>query len=262
MKPYRYPRASRRLAPRSSRLSRPPTTKRTEVPPPNDDGPQMGGATIEFVTNLANESFKRQLELDESVWRSLPFFAATFAFVAAITGKAAFDAPIAAFTSFSIVANATFVLAILSLAWALRWFWPVLRPREYEIPADDARVRTFAEETTAYHRQLGLAGAELDGRVVDDLRLFMIGQYGAAARTNLGHNASRLKARSKVLLFMLAAFVLAFLCEATIFIHGELYGRSEVQRDAQFGIGEIQERAIGALPTCAKADAPTGAARH
>jgi len=245
MKPYQHPRVNRRVAIRVSGLQ---SARSGRTAPVDTDGSApMGVSTIKYVADLANDSFKRQVELDESVWRSLPFFAATFAFVAAVTGKAALDAPTFSGSAFSIIANAFFTLAIGSLAWALRWFWTVLRTREYEIPADDAAVRLYAEQMTTYHHQLGLSGTDLDDKVVEELRLFMIEQYGSAARTNFTHNTARLTARSRVLLFMLAGFVLAFLCEATIFIHRDLYGPSEVHGEANQRDGTEQGQPFGAV---------------
>lgn len=192
--------------------------------------PAVGADTLEYLADLASESFKRQVDLDESVWRSLPFIAATFAFVAAITGRAASDVPHLSWGFVPVLANFLFVAALLSLAWTLRWFWVVLRRREYEYPADDAAVRSFAEDMTVYHAALGLTGSDLDKKVLEEMRLFMVEQYGSAARTNLRLNATRLEARSKVLLFILIGFLLAFLCEATIFVQRGLSGPSEVQR--------------------------------
>lgn len=162
------------------------------------------------------------------MWRSLPFIAATFAFVAAVVGRAASDVPPLGWNSFAIAANVLLAVALFSLAWTLRWFWVVLRRREYEFPADDTSVRRYAEDMTEYHAALGLADDRLDSQVVEEMRLFMIDQYGSAARTNLRLNAVRLEARSKVLLFILIGFVLAFSCEATIFIHRDIYGPGEV----------------------------------
>jgi hypothetical protein len=212
------------------------------------DTRQMGDETVKYVAELANDSFKRQVDLDESVWRSLPFFAATFAFVATITGRATSDVPALTTTWFSFITNGLLILSIGCLGWTLRWFWVVLRRREYEYPADDSEVRQYAEDMTAYHAALGQTGLELDTKVVEEMRLFMIDQYGSAARTNLRLNATRLEARSKVLLFILIGFVLAFGCEATIFIHNAIYGVSEVNggkepgRDAERDASQQRSR--------------------
>lgn len=186
----------------------------------------LGPDTIKYLGDLAAESFKRQSELDESVWRSLPFFAAIFAFVATIVGKSAVDAP-AWNGSYYTAATITLLgVATLSMAWTLRWFWVVLRPREYEYPAPDFAIREYAEQIAEYHAGNGVPPRDLDAKVLTDIRLFMLDQYGSAAATNLTHNVAKLKARTKVLLFLLLGFVLAFACEATIFVHTHIDGAS------------------------------------
>jgi hypothetical protein len=198
----------------------------TYVPAP---AVELGSETIKYLGDLASESYKRQAELDESVWRSLPFFAATFAFVATIIGRSASDLPPLEWEWYPAAPTVLLVLSVASLAWSLRWFWVVLKPREYEYPAPDDEVRQFAQLTAEFHVASGVSASDLDVRTLRDMRLLMIDQYGSAAATNLRHNAVKLKARPKVLLFMLLGFVLAFACEATIFVHTHTVGETAAQ---------------------------------
>ncbi|WP_157013731.1 hypothetical protein [Sphingomonas parapaucimobilis] len=185
----------------------------------DDSSTNIGSNSVKFLVDLASESFKRQLELDESVWRSLPFFAATFAFVATIIGKSSEDVPRWGESLSGNVAFIMLMFSVSSLAWALRWFWVVIRPREYEYPAPDSKVMEYAVGIRQFYADSGVSDPErLDEKTLGELRLFMIDQYGSASTTNLRHNAVKLKARPKVLLFMLLGFALAFVCEAIIFI--------------------------------------------
>ncbi|KQM41225.1 hypothetical protein ASE59_02790 [Sphingomonas sp. Leaf10] len=120
-------------------------------------------------------------------------------------------------------------LSVAGLAWSLRWFWIVLKPREYEYPSSDAQVQQYGRDMLSYHAASGVTESDLDARTVRELRLFMMEQYGNAAAANLVHNATKLKARSKTLFFMLTAFVLAFACEATIFLHRQFGETSAVE---------------------------------
>lgn len=209
---------------------------------------ELGDDTIKYLGDLASESYKRQAELDESVWRSLPFFAATFAFVATIIGRSASDVPAFAWAWYPAVPTALLALSVGSLAWALRWFWVVLKPREYEYPAPDADIRQYAQGTAEFHAASGLSIARSDAATLRDMRLFMIDQYGAAAATNLSHNAVKLKARPKVLLFMLLGFVLAFACEATIFVHTHLAAAKLAQGNKPDDTSSTPDRANTAAP--------------
>lgn len=209
--------------------NRPIADRAPDVPSAIGAVPELEIGTIKYLGDLASESFKRQMELDESVWRSLPFFAAIFAFVATVIGRSAIDAPKWELAFYPISTAVLLLFAVLSLGWSLRWFWIVLMPREYEYPSPDALVQQYARDTLAFHAASGVDAADLDARTERDLRLFMMEQYGNAAAANLTHNATKLKARPKVLLFLLVSFVLAFACEATIFFN------------RQFGVTPIAE---------------------
>ena len=181
---------------------------------------EVANETIDYIADIANESFKRQLELDESVWRSLPFFSAVFAFVAAVVGKSAVDLPPWGESHSGKAAFLMLVFAVGSLAWSLRWFWVVLRPREYEYPSPDREILEYAKGIWQFHLGSGVSDtSKLDEKTLAEVRLLMIDQYGSAAATNREHNAVKLKARLQVLLFIMLAFALAFACQATMFIN-------------------------------------------
>lgn len=191
---------------------------------------EIGPDTAAYLVELAEASYKRQADLDESIWRSLPFFAATFAFIATIIGQSSSKVPEWGSSVYSYASGALFLSAVLCLAWSLRWFWAMLSPRAYEFPAPDAAVHDYALALRLFYSDekrsdAGSAPTDPDKRVVHDLRLLMAQQYGAGAATNLTHNAVRLEARSKVLLFMLLSFALAFACQAIIFV-GERIGNA------------------------------------
>ncbi|MCW4460596.1 hypothetical protein OK349_02675 [Sphingomonas sp. BT-65] len=183
----------------------------------------------EFLEATAKDFYKSQTDLDESIWRSLPFFAAAFIFVATVIGQSATRLPKLATNFFEIVTHLLFLVSCLLCAWVLRWFYTLLKPREYEFPASFESLKSYATELENYHSSNGLSDESRDAAVTNDLREFLAEQYGTGASANLRHNAERLKARSKVLLFMLLAFLLAFLCHATIFIV-ERYRTASLER--------------------------------
>lgn len=157
-----------------------------------EDNGALKPATITRLSDLAGESFKRQSELDGSAWRSLPFFAVTRGLAATILGAVAQSVPRFGSSVLAMVLNGLLVLATISFGWAVRWFCTVVRPRDHEYPSPDADERAYAEAMTQYHAASGLAGDQLDQRVVTELQPFLTEQYGTAARTNFAHNAARM----------------------------------------------------------------------
>lgn len=126
-----------------------------------------------------------------------------------------------------------FWLSLVSFGWTLRWFWDLLKPRQYEYPADDAEVWKYAEEITHYHSSLGLKGIKLEQEAVLELKTLVAKQFGDAARTNLTNNAAKLKARSQLLLFILIGFVLVIAAEGITYV-------SELTTDQRGSIANVE----------------------
>jgi hypothetical protein len=176
--------------------------------------------TIKYLSELAQASYDRQADLDESVWRSLPFFTAALALAVTLLNGLAARLPAWAIDPWAIASNLLFWLSVLAFIWTLRWFWEIISPRTYVYPAEDSEVWEYAKANTAYHAALGLNGDDLDQQVLDDLRAFMARQLAYATQRNFTNNARRLKARSQLLLFVMVGFILV------IFAQGITYGGS------------------------------------
>ncbi len=207
----------------------------------------MKSKTAAYMEKLAESSFDRQADLDESIWRSLPFFGVSLGLAATMIGTAASDTPAIGRSFYAIATNLLLLASTGCFGWALWWFWQVVRGREYEIPASDALVRQYAEEMTTFYEAGDLVGDDLDDKVVEELRLFMIEQYSAAAAANFRENARKTSARSQVLLFMLAGFVLAFACEAVIFVRNAV--ATEVSAQGASAVSAPSKSNPSASPT-------------
>ncbi len=168
----------------------------------------LGPLSLKYLEALSADSFKRQADQDESIWRSMPFFIAAAGVAVAIIGNVAGALPAPSWEVLSIVAYGAFTLSMLCFAWALWWLCVVLRPRDYEFPAKEKQVKTYARGLQTYYVEIGTSEGTTDSSVEAELREFMFEQYASAAETNLQHNAERFTARGQVLFFMLAGFVL------------------------------------------------------
>lgn len=194
------------------------------------DASPLASGTIKYLSDLAEGSYKRQAELDESIWRSLPFLTTTFAVITALIGRAGTDLPLWTRSVYAITVHFLLTAAVASMGYALSWIVRMLLPREYEFPASDEAVLQYAEQMTVFYAAEGLKSEELDEKVEDELRLFMIDQYGKGASSNLRQNVGKLNERGQALQFMLLGFLLAFACEATIFVHDRAFGSSKVEQ--------------------------------
>jgi hypothetical protein len=227
---------------------------------------EFGEKTAVSLRDSASKSFDRFNELDESVWRSLPFFAAVFGFAATLIGTAIPDLPRFDTPVFAAFTHALLMLSTFSFAWAFRWFVAIIKRRSYEYPAEDSDVRSFAESLTAYHAQQGVDVADLDAKVVHELIVIEGAQLADAARLNGLNARERLNARSLTLQFLMVGFGLALANSITIFVHSRIYdtvpqiekGASNDAQNQPVGTAEPVDSSTGARAS----DATTGQRRN
>lgn len=188
----------------------------------------MTPKTWAYLSDVIGDSFKREVDLEESVWRTLPFFVAAFAL--AITLMSYISDATRQLSSMwaSILAYLLFAASVAAFAWAFRWFWSVVRPLEYQYPPSDEDLLTYSDGLADYHRQMGLAGDALDEALATDMKVFVTSQLAAASGKNRTNNAIRVLARSQAILFLLIAFGLAILSEAIIFVDSRIYADEEM----------------------------------
>lgn len=191
-----------------------------EPPPPAAAAPAaFGSTTAKYLDDRAAESFKRQTELEESVWRSLPLFTGGLLAAGAIVTSTARALPPFKGSFYQWVAYSLLALALVAFSIAFWWLWQVVKPRDFDYPPLDEEVSSYAAAVVAYHEGQGLAGEPLDEEVTRELRIYMADAFASAAKSTFRNNQSRLSARSQVLIFLLSGFLLAFVCDATIFGH-------------------------------------------
>lgn len=187
----------------------------------------MTPKTWDYLSSVVSDSFKREVDLDESVWRTLPFFVAAFGLAITLLSyiAAAFDRLHAGW-----VVALTYLLFGVSLgafAWAFRWFWSVVSARTYQYPPSDLDLLAYAAGLTKYHKETGLQGNALDGAVAEEMKVFVSGQLAAASGLNRVNNAIKVLARSQAILFLMIGFALAIATEAVIFVDSRAYGTEE-----------------------------------
>lgn len=177
----------------------------------------LGPETVKWLYDLANANFKAQSDLDESVWRSMSFVAALFALSVAVFRGV--QPHLNLVGSWQEWLAATFYLSGISCFCAsliiLTW---IVWGREFLHPARDGDVRRYAAELTHWHRSQKAKPDAVDGKVVEDLQLFMVDLLVKANDRNLRLISRRLAGRSRSIIGMLAGFALLCASEATIFM--------------------------------------------
>lgn len=188
----------------------------------------MTPKTWAYLSGVIGESFKREVDLDESVWRTLPFFVAAFGLAITLLSYISDSTQRLHGLWASTLTYLLFAASVASFAWAFRWFWSVVRPLEYQYPPSDDDLLAYSEGLTTYHEQLGRKGDALDKAVVEEMQVFITRQLAAASGRNRMNNAVRVLARSQAILFLMVAFGLAIFSEAIIFVDSRTYENREM----------------------------------
>lgn len=220
----------------------------------------MGSRTDEYLASLLNDSYKREVDSDEAVWRSLPFFGAMLGLTIALLPQIYRSAAGTAGLWWQIPIYTLLAVSVILFAIAAGWFWAVIRPREYRYPPPDVAILEYAEALRAFHQAEGSEEAEQDERVRDELRAFILDEFARTTTNNRRNNNAKLRARSQVLLFAMAGFLVAFVCEATI-LASQAFSPAGGQNDGGWnGRKQSDGASAGEKGPGAEAGRPSGAA--
>jgi hypothetical protein len=175
----------------------------------------MGSKTDEYLAALLSDSFKREVDSDEAVWRSLPFFGAMLGLAIALLPAIYRSAGAVSMLAWRIPIYLLLAASMLCFATAAGWFWAVIRTRWYRYLPTDREIVDYADALRAFHGTETPQAAQ-DEAVRDELRTFVLDELATTTTHNRRNNTAKLRARSQVLLYAMAGFLIAFLCEATI----------------------------------------------
>ncbi|NUB11282.1 hypothetical protein GAY28_00355 [Azospirillum brasilense] len=176
-------------------------------------GPAPAGATgkaAEYLDKLVTESFKRELDQEENVVRSLPFFATSIGALLAFVGFARGTLPAFSVAAWPLLVYGLLACLLVSLVALIFFLYQSVRQRTFTYPMQERELIDYATGLITYYRQVAEAapekaepGAEaeddtdpvevIERAIVDDLRKAMLDQIAAAARASRANNASRLK---------------------------------------------------------------------
>jgi hypothetical protein len=224
----------------------------------------MGVETAKYLEVRANESFKREMAVEEGIWRSLPLFIALILAGAGLLGQAIDRLPPLRGGFYSIGTHALLGCSSLLFGISSWWLWQIVRPREFEYPPNDVEVAKYADRLAQFHASSAGKGADFDAAVAHDLRVYNALQAGEVAASHFHNNQARLSARGQVLVFLLAGFVLAILCDGIILGSRMIYGTMPTGAAESEQSERATDKSRGTPPTAADrpADSPASADRQ
>ncbi len=164
----------------------------------------------EDLEKLVTTLYLKEIDQEENVWRSLPFFSATLALEVLVLNQAL---PAAAATHgmlwwILVGAGATLSVTILSV---LIFLYRSIRRRSFSYVASGRDLVGYVRQLEAAEQlaETGLPGTEADPQpsIREQLRETLIGQLAAAADANRFINQSRAAERTRAGILLLASIV-------------------------------------------------------
>lgn len=214
----------------------------------------------EYLESVFKDAFKRELEVDENVTRTLPFFAATLALVVTLYGYASTKLPPLESRPLSLLLHLFLIVGAGGLAGVVFSLFQAVRAREYRIPPKETELIAWAEGLKTFYGEQGMNPATADEKVAADLRARMIMEFAEGVEHNRAANAPKLKARAQGFTLLIAALGIAFLMIAIIFTTDRLapagHAREPHEQPPRQKHDAPAPAAVSATPTTPAAAAP------
>ena len=169
----------------------------------------------EYAEKIAGDGFKRQLDQEENVVRSLPFVVAGVGLIGTLVNT--FHPALCKFDPYSFLSwlmyGASWGMGLAAfgilygLAVAVRW-------RDFEYPMDELEFLRFVKDTTAYYAAEGAPADQAEAAALRDARAAITRQLAECAHANRPNNRARDHGRAIALngLVTLMALGAAIIC--------------------------------------------------
>jgi hypothetical protein len=219
----------------------------------------MPTKTDEYLEAVVKAAFARELDVDENIARTLPFFAASLALAATLYSFILARMVPFAWTPLSLGFHALLAIGGGLLLWILWQLFQTVRRREYRIPPKETEIIAWADDSIAFHTARGLKPATVDARVAEDLRRWLIDEFAEAAEHNRAANRPKLAARANGFTALVALLVIAFFMIGIIFIEQRVSpdpkDQDHVADRTPVAEGSLDPAAHPARPAAAEAEA-------
>lgn len=177
---------------------------------------------LEYLEKLVGDAYRKEVEQEENVWRSLPFFAATLALqVAAITQIRQWINGTDGWVL--VVSNALLAAAAVATFAALIFLAESIWPARFRYVTRELDLLEYAKNVRAAAIEDGHDAEEAKAAAVTAAKTVMIQQYAVAADGNRMINQRRANRRTRAGLATLVAIlaVLVLMAFTVVFnLHG------------------------------------------
>jgi hypothetical protein len=176
----------------------------------------------EYLENLLAESYKRELDQEENVIRSLPFAAAALAVISTIMVVVRSYVPADAIGLYPMVVWALLIAFGISVGLALCFLFLAVAPTRLQYLSPSNELYSYVNDLRDYYTSLGTPLGKIEQQVIEDTRTFMIEQYTIGATHNQRVNVERSRVRTRAFATLIIALALAFATVVIILAHGAI----------------------------------------
>lgn len=213
----------------------------------------------EYLEKLLADSYKKENDGEENVARSLPFFAASLALLAATLGAIRTEAPPLDITRESLVFWILIALIFVAIGFVLFHLYQAVRPRSFKYLSKESELVEYSIRLEEYYTNCPPSGQTIDDAVIGDLRENLIKQYATSTENNRIINSERSLARGRAASALIVGIALAFILIGAILINKTgIFEHSPLGEGAEVPI-DPPEAPNATIP---KADAAGNAARR
>jgi len=219
----------------------------------------------DYMEGVFKDAFKRELEVDENVARTLPFFAATLALVVTLYGYATTKLPPLEWRFLSVLLHLLLLAGAACLAGVVLSLFQAVRARVYRLPPKETELVAWAAGLKAFYAEQGMSPEAADDKVAGDLRSRMIVEFAEGVEHNRAANVPKLKARAQGFTLLVAALGVAFLMIAIIFSTDRLAwpgSKSAPHEQSPRQSRNAAQAAVGPAPAAPAAEAAVRAGRR
>lgn len=188
------------------------------------------GSVDEYLERVFSEGLKREIDSDESVWRTLPFFATAIGIAGTLLGYDGSRLPSFSWALLPLLLYTLLGAGILCLGISFAWLFNAVRQREYRYPPSEVDLHTLAQGYRNYNIALGRSGEDLEARIVQDMRSIMVDEYAQSASTNREQNRRKLFSRSQAIFFLMVGLAICFAYGSLAFVGQKLGERPEADK--------------------------------
>jgi hypothetical protein len=173
----------------------------------------------EYLEKIVAASYAREIDQEENIFRTLPFAATALAVIFTVMVFIKNDVPDRLTGVYALVVWVMLALFWIVIAFALCFLWATVAAKPLQFLSPPNVLYRYVSELRDYYAASRTPSDQIEQKVFEDTRTFMIEQYTLGAIHNQRINERRLRARTRAFQSLIVALIVAFATVVIILGH-------------------------------------------